>query len=932
MNILMPLEKTSAEQLINNNMALNGGHYIFGANRHWHGGMHFTSTKKVQAIADGTLIAYRTTEDYLSYSYDKNGSTVDSPYSNNFALIKHQFKSPKGAELTYYSLYMHLLPANYLEADKNKAIPSFLQAGTGSEAEAIVNSNEDPQGGLNLRSTETGGIRAFAPFNSSLQIVQPPADYKTNESYSSFFQNNNSDSNWQLVQNGSNDIFQAYMSSEQVAVEGNSATVTTNEDYGPAGYGLRIRECGPGGKVLQVAKKGDTVKVVLDESATWLQVTEINGEPAPENSYICSSRERLKINPHEVDHSKATGSVICPNLAIEAGACLGYPGHHLDQKNCLHFEIFSDDSLINFMNNPYNEGEGSLLKIPAGTLIYKRESIPVETSGENINELTGINVTNSSESGNFVEVTTTIQAGLLKHADLAWHKATNSYTITSNLESYRKYWGSSLTAETHLTFISRCDQQLSLTANNPEYRLASTDLAEQKTFWINKEDLNLLEISGKGSFLKTACNNVYCECPEQYSYQGSSDITSDDVVLSVTDCVIACDANDTGWVNAQLPKQTARSTPLLSFAGGASWPKQNSGWVKEEDCQKLSPYDWPGFKVMSETGSGGKDAYIDISNLNSFFREILDTIDENGNGIISYHELNNAYKNPTINKRLAYTIAKHPTEWDVDESVSKWSHLETWFESSESFENTKEQIRNLSFIQDVDSLNDPDTFHIHPLSFILQLKEILKIYLPIQKIKNSQDDSLKDLPESKLIWFNSEKMSENINFKSKSTEFKKHLTIDFKRKVIQISNDLNINPNYLMAAMALETGYTFSPSITNSIGATGLIQFTKTTAKKVLKTTTGDLSQLTAVEQLDYVKKYLVKNKVDKVRNVGDLYLCIFSPAYVGKSEDFILYSSPDNAYLNNRGLDSNSDSKISKEEITKKINLIMKIGKEYAA
>jgi hypothetical protein len=722
MNILMPLEKTNAEQLINNNMALTGGHYIFGANRHWHGGMHFTSTKKVQAIADGTLIAYRITEDYLTYNYDKNGTAISAPYSNNFALIKHQFKSPKGAELTYYSLYMHLLPAKYLEADKQKTIPTYLQVGSGSEVEAIVNSDEDPQSGLHLRSTKTGGIRAFASYNSTLEIIQPPLGYTTDDNYLSYCQNQEKNSNWKLVKNGSNEVFQAYLGTEQAQISGTIATVITHEDFSSEHYGLRIREGGPGGKILRVAKKGQKIRVLLNESQTWYKVTEVNGEPAPENSYICNTRERLIINPHEVDDNKSTGSVICPNIDIQAGACLGYPGHNLDQKNCLHFEIFTDESLITFMKNPYNEGEKSILKIPATTPIYRRKQIPVEPADKKIRELTQIEITETSTSGDFVKVKTIKQAGLLRHADLIWHSDSSSYTIKSNLEIYKKYWGNELTTETPLNFLAKCNESLDINATNPEWRLACVELTTQSHYWVKKTDLSLIEIPQKGSFLKSACECVYTKKPEQYFFEPTNDYTSDDVTINLTNCTIEPDNNSTTWVNARLPRVNKGAPAFFDFSQSKSWPKQNNGWVREKDCEKLSPYDWPGFKLLKETGLGGKDAYIDVNNLNKFFREIIDTIDINNDGMINYQEIRNAYKNPTINQRLAYTIAKHPTEWDVDESVTKWSHLETWFKSSESFEEAKKQIRNLTFWGEINTLNYTDVYHINPLSFIRSIK------------------------------------------------------------------------------------------------------------------------------------------------------------------------------------------------------------------
>ena len=54
----------------------------------------------------------------------------------------------------------------------------------------------------------------------------------------------------------------------------------------------------------------------------------------------------------------------------------------------------------------------------------------------------------------------------------------------------------------------------------------------------------------------------------------------------------------------------------------------------------------------------------------------------------------------------------------------------------------------------------------------------------------------------------------------------------FKRKVIEISAELGIDPNNLMAAMAFESARTFRADIQNArSGAVGLIQFMPATAK-----------------------------------------------------------------------------------------------------
>ena len=74
----------------------------------------------------------------------------------------------------------------------------------------------------------------------------------------------------------------------------------------------------------------------------------------------------------------------------------------------------------------------------------------------------------------------------------------------------------------------------------------------------------------------------------------------------------------------------------------------------------------------------------------------------------------------------------------------------------------------------------------------------------------------------------------------------------FKRRVIEISAELGIDPNNLMAAMAFESARTFRADIENPFsGAAGLIQFMPATAKR-LGTSTAALKRMTPVAQLEF--------------------------------------------------------------------------------
>jgi hypothetical protein len=157
----------------------------------------------------------------------------------------------------------------------------------------------------------------------------------------------------------------------------------------------------------------------------------------------------------------------------------------------------------------------------------------------------------------------------------------------------------------------------------------------------------------------------------------------------------------------------------------------------------------------------------------------------------------------------------------------------------------------------------------------------------------------------------------------------------FVAKVMQVSARLGINPNWLMAIMYFESAGTFLASITNSIGATGLIQFMPATAKG-LGTTTAALRQMSAVEQLDWVEKYYKQNykylRITAASSYVDTYLITFFPAAVNKGLDFVIQTKNLSAALiakQNPIFDTNKDGKLTVREVQEV--MLKKLPAEWA-
>lgn len=153
----------------------------------------------------------------------------------------------------------------------------------------------------------------------------------------------------------------------------------------------------------------------------------------------------------------------------------------------------------------------------------------------------------------------------------------------------------------------------------------------------------------------------------------------------------------------------------------------------------------------------------------------------------------------------------------------------------------------------------------------------------------------------------------------------------FRSRVTEIAIRVAIDPSWLMACMAFESGHTFSASIHNAAGsgAVGIIQFMPSTAA-ALGTTTQALAEMTAEGQLDYVEKYFTP-WAGRLKSLGDVYGAILWPAMIGKPSDWVVFNKADpnhpKLYLQNAGLDTDKNGQITKAEVCAKVQAQLTLG-----
>lgn len=144
----------------------------------------------------------------------------------------------------------------------------------------------------------------------------------------------------------------------------------------------------------------------------------------------------------------------------------------------------------------------------------------------------------------------------------------------------------------------------------------------------------------------------------------------------------------------------------------------------------------------------------------------------------------------------------------------------------------------------------------------------------------------------------------------------------FEQGIRSICTELNVkNPDWLMIVIWAESQFKTDAKNPKST-ATGLIQFIESTAKSI-GTTTAELRQMNHVQQLKYVRLYLISQiKAKGVPSDGyQLYLLVHYPVAVNRPDSTVVYRSPSDAYNGNNGLDYNKDGTVTIAEIKTFLN-----------
>ena len=159
----------------------------------------------------------------------------------------------------------------------------------------------------------------------------------------------------------------------------------------------------------------------------------------------------------------------------------------------------------------------------------------------------------------------------------------------------------------------------------------------------------------------------------------------------------------------------------------------------------------------------------------------------------------------------------------------------------------------------------------------------------------------------------------------------------FRARIWWMACMLRMDPNWIMACIAWESGESFSAKKKNMAGsgATGLIQFMPFTAKE-MGTTVAKLAAMSDEDQINWVYKYM-KRAIERhgpLTNLEDTYMAILWPAAIGDPVSSPLWSRTGRptTYRQNAGLDSNKDGTITKFEAASHVREKLTKGLRYMA
>lgn len=164
-------------------------------------------------------------------------------------------------------------------------------------------------------------------------------------------------------------------------------------------------------------------------------------------------------------------------------------------------------------------------------------------------------------------------------------------------------------------------------------------------------------------------------------------------------------------------------------------------------------------------------------------------------------------------------------------------------------------------------------------------------------IKQVTDYAANKKSQSKSLYDTTSEDSKEIDLSKVSAKGQELLNNPlFKKKLKEISKEINVGENSILKLMKHESG--FDPSVKNNIGCVGLIQFCPDKKRGNTKTIAGKTYSLEELRnnlelQMNAIKEFWLSGYTKgKIKSPKDLYIYNFFPVAAGRENNFVLQTN----------------------------------------
>lgn len=580
------------------------GYFPVGRLNTWHGGIHFEGDRAIKAIADGKIIAFRVPKTYLTETI--NGRTAR--YSNGFVLIQHEYESPKGQQLTFYSFYNHLLA---LEEMKGIKIPDIFK-GERYKVKATANDSLEANGengdkGALLRSEAKTGdnIVCLMSPNSSVEIAPESQGKK----------------GWLKVVNYGPDKLEGWchdtgLEKEAVVILEEKMCDEVKEVCMDVNAGTIVGFAGYNGFENQTAYRAAHVEVFSSDDAIkdFLKNTKKDGENEQKFVKFPKGTEFKTAIPKSVrkdskvkllaESTDQYQLVEVENIALTVSDRDATLGEYKSKGN--YYEFLADHSA---KVSAFNEEAGGIAKI--GDKVKLMEDAN-QVSQKSTREVEHINPAK----------------GLVFWAKKDWIEK-KVITLPAVAEPAAVAVEAEVGEGIDPVF-----------ANLP----AARDLGV-----VTQPTVEVEPVTVEYDVINLDLSEVHLLNPEAEVSNNKLEV---DVVIDLKKGKEYKDDDGKVWRLLDFSDYRADGT-LAAY----------KGLVKEDDLKdRFSAYDWAkfGFRILEDANN---DYIFDFKERSDFFKEVCKLVDEDKNGILEPHELQSALNNPYTADKLSKLVCKHHNEW-----------------------------------------------------------------------------------------------------------------------------------------------------------------------------------------------------------------------------------------------------------------------------